>query len=127
MSEVLNLDDLQPIEIPVTFRGVNYVLREASEDAACKYKNALFKIAKPSQLEGGGVEIKSLEGAAELDVKLVSWCLFYQANNKSVPESELRTWPQRVVRQLFSKIREISGFDEEEKKPSEQQEILKND
>lgn len=124
---VLNLDDLQPIEIPVVFKGVNYILREASEDAACKYKNALFKIARPTNAEGGKVEIKSLEGVVDIDVKLVSMCLFYTANNKNVPESELRTWPQRLVRELFKKVREISGFDEEDKPTDEQVEILKNE
>jgi len=96
------------IEIPITIGGEDYVLREASGDAGCKYRNALLACTtltdgKPSRIEG----------MADVEPLLVSLCLFTQGG-RPVTVPKVRSWPSRVVKALFEKIKEISDLDEEE-------------
>lgn len=127
MAETLDFNDLSLVEIPVNIDGASYVLREASEDAARQYQNA---ITRCTQLQDG--KVSGISGPlADTQSMLVSLCLF-SADGKRVPETKVRQWPARVVSRLFDKAKDISelgGDDTEESLQKEAdaiQEKLKN-
>ena len=120
MTETLIFNDLTPIEIPVSIEGVEYTLREASGDAACKYRNAMMACM---QLADG--KPVSLRGLADVEPLLVSLCLFVTETNKLVPLHVIKTWPSRVITPLFEKAKEISELGEGANEPSE--EAVKNE
>lgn len=99
----LNFDDLDLIEISIPIDGAVYTLREASEDAAAKYQNALSRC---TQLTDG--KVSGITGPlADSQSLLVSLCLFDE-KGRFVPQSKVRQWPSRVVKRLFEKAAEIS-------------------
>ena len=108
--------DLSVREVPVGILGKRYLLREASEGAAARYRNAMLKATK---LGPDGKPI-SLDGMADAAPLLVSLCLFevyeHQGVSKDRPVllSTVVSWPSRVVKPLFEKAKEISELDEDE-------------
>ena len=105
MSEELIFDSIEPIEIPVSIVGVQYVLREASGEAAVKYQNAVSKCSKFVDGKFGGIQ-GDLAGTQPL---LISLCLFHESSEGSgkfttaVPETKIRSWPARIQKQLYEK------------------------
>jgi hypothetical protein len=114
----LNFDDITPIEVPVTINKKSYVLREANEAGAARYKNAQFKAMKLA--EGiDGSKTSSIDGMAETEALLVSVCLFEKTENggeKNVPIEEIKRLPHRVIEPLFKRAEEISGLQNKESK-----------
>ena len=102
-QELLNLDDVLPVEVPVQYGGKAYLLKEATGDASCRWRNAALKTAK---LGPDGKPV-SLEGVADLDPLLVSLCLF-EPDGKPVPLPVIRSWPARVQKRLYEKAKSIS-------------------
>lgn len=98
-----------PVELPVTVGDSEYILREASEEVAVNYRNKSMDCTMFNE-EGKPIGVK---GLADVEVLLVSKCLFTKGNT-SVPASTILSWPARTVKALFVKVREISGFDDEE-------------
>ena len=116
MSESMTFDSLSLIEVPVKIIDKNYVLREASEDAACRWRNSQVSGAK--MVDG---KVSGLGNLADGEPLLVSLCLFELVpevkqfpDGKPVPLQTVRSWPARVVKQLFAKAKEISGLSEGE-------------
>jgi hypothetical protein len=105
----LIFEDLTPVEVPVTIGGKRYKLREADGETAVKYRNAAAACTKI----GTGGKFSELRGVGDLEPLLVSLCLVDEAGNR-VPESTVRTWPNRVQRALFDRAKEISHLGEEE-------------
>ena len=113
-----NLGSLTPIEIPI---GDQYVLREASEDVAKRFRNRTMAGAK---VDSDGNITRSLDGMADLEPLLVAGCLFKknpkQKDNGGpvfdvpVSDAEVGRMPARFVRKLFVRAKEISGIDERE-------------
>lgn len=106
----LNLDDITPVEIPFKWKEVNYVLREASGDAAVRYRNMILKSARLGQ---GGTPT-SVDGMVDCEPFLISRCLFEVCDKGMtvpVPEKTIRSWPNRVQKRLFEKVLEISDLD----------------
>lgn len=98
-----DFNDLGLREISVPIDGAVYTLREASEDAAAKYQN---KLSQCTKLTDG--KVSGITGPlADSQSLLVSMCLF-DDKNRPVPQSKVRQWPSRVVKQLFEKAAEIS-------------------
>ena len=116
--EELNFD-LAPIEIPVTILKKKFILREASGDAACKYRNLQLRSTKMTgSSDNKGLQITSIDGIADAEPLLVSMCLFAVSDEgvvspKSVSEQFVRTLPSKYVTKLFEKVQEISGLKEE--------------
>jgi hypothetical protein len=125
IPEMLDYGDLPPVEIPVKYRGKDYILREASEDTACRYKGAFLACAKEWQ-DGKPVRV---EGLPDLEPLLVSLCLFEQladddprnqprkSDGKRLGERQLspvevRTWQPHVVKDLYAHAKRISKLDE---------------
>jgi len=109
-------EDLAPIEVPVRMGGKRYVLVEASEDAACKYRNHTTGCAR---FENG--RMVGLSGPiADVEPLLVSLCLFElydhqgETRRRPVTLNQVKGWPARVVRPLFERAKEIGGLQEED-------------
>ena len=119
----LRLDDLEPISIPFIFKSKNYVLREASEDAAVKYRNAVQRSLRTNQ-EGNVVGI---DGMADAEPLLVSLCVFEvnpagsKAPEGPVSLSWVRSLPSRFAKRLFAKARDISELSEDTEETLEKQ------
>jgi hypothetical protein len=109
-----NFDTLAPIEVPVKIAGRNYVLREATGEAAGKYRAASLRGAEITHDdETGQRTIKRLESAADVEPLLVSLCLFDVTDGeRTVSIETVKAWPARVQRALFEKAKEISQLDE---------------
>lgn len=116
MTTEMDFADLSLIEIPVTVGDKKYILREASEDSACKYRNAMLRCTKLGP-EG---KPASVHGIADVEPLLVSMCLFEALpdgsgfKNSCTRVETVRSWPSRIVKQLFEKTKEISDLDEED-------------
>lgn len=113
----MNFDDLQPIEIPVKFRNRRFGLREATGDSAVKYRNAMLESTKLGP-DGKPVSVK---GMANIEPFLVSLCLIEYIADKDgkdrerpVSDTTLRGWPNRVLKPLYEKCKEISALNEED-------------
>jgi len=107
-TQPIDLGDLSFIEIPYKIGGKIYTLKEASGDAACAYRNALFK---NTELGPDG-KARKIGNMADTEPLLVSWCL-YDANGHRVAVQGVRNWPAKVVKTLFEKAKEISNLEEE--------------
>ncbi len=115
MSELI-FDDLAPVSVPVTIGKKKCLLREASGDAACQYRNLLTAAAR---MNDG--KVVGMHGVADAEPLLVSLCLFELYDLKGEQKerrfllSEIRGWRSSVQRALFDKIKEISpGLDEKD-------------
>ena len=109
---------LDVIEIPIKVGDKDYVLREASGDAAAKWRNAMFAGAKL----GANGKPESVHNMADTEPLLVSLCLFDAENNKPVSLQTVRSWPSRIITPLFNKAVEISDLGEDD-----ESEVVKND
>lgn len=112
-DELLAFDDLTLQEVPVSIGGKRYILREASGEVACRYRNRMLE---STEFGGDGKPMK-VKGMGDLEPLLVSLCL-WEADDagkpaRPVPESVIRAWPSRVVKRLFAKAKAISDLGEE--------------
>lgn len=103
MSIDLDFGSFEPIVLPVNILGENYLLREASGDAAARYNNAMLKC---TTLGPDGRPAR-LDGLADVDPFLVSLCIV-TATGKPVRLETVRSWPNRIVQMLAEKVKEIS-------------------
>ena len=115
----IDLGDISLIEIQYTIGGVDYILKEASGDAACQYRNALFK---DIQLGPEGKPSK-IGNMADVEPLLVSLCLFNPEGRKIAVDS-IRKWPNRIIKQLFEKVKEISDLNEESDERTQLEEAM---
>lgn len=125
-SELANItsfdfDDITKQEVPVKIQGKKYVLREATGDAVCKWRNSMMK---STRLSNDG-KVTSMDGMADSEPLLVSLCLFelYEKVNGSQGERQVdvktvRSWPARIQKSLFDKLKQMSQLDEKETKES---------
>lgn len=118
----MDFGDLKPVEIPVSIQGKQYVLREASGDAACRFRNA---VAKSYKLTPDGKAV-AIDGLPDVEPLLVSMCLYVpgadgklvvKANGDVdqktlVPIATIRGWPSSVMKKLFEKAKAISELGE---------------
>jgi hypothetical protein len=112
MSDALNFDDLSPVEIPVKLSNKEYVLREASGDAAVKWRNAQVRAAR--MVDGKVSGVGDIADSEPLLVSLCMWEVTTVSGTRRevpVPLHVVRSWPARVVSTLFEKIKEISGLE----------------
>lgn len=109
MSSDLNLE---PVSIPFTFNGNNYMLREASGKAAAEFRNAVID----RSVIGEDGKVKSIKSMADVEPLLVAGCVFEVVEDPTtkaktevtVPLSRVEQWPSRLQARLFTRIREIS-------------------
>lgn len=109
MLDVFDFDDLSIQEFFFRYGGKEYVLREASEGAACKWRNAQLKAARFNQAG----QFISADSLADTEPLLVSLCTFTKDDGKPVPFNTVCGWPAKMVKQLFQKAVAISDLHED--------------
>lgn len=127
--ETMDFTDLEPVSRSVKYKEKQYVLREASADAAAKYRNQGLRGARFS--EG---KMVGMGDVADLQPYLVSLCLWELVGaakedsaetvsaarekngtvEKPVDLKVIRTWPERMVKEMFNWVKDVSMLDEEE-------------
>lgn len=111
----MTFDEIELISIPVRIGGEDFVLREATAEAAGKYHDAIIKSTRMS--DG---KITGSDGLGGVEPLLVSLCLFRAAKSGRQEEAvsliEVRSWPTRVVKPLFERVKEISELDAKDDK-----------
>jgi hypothetical protein len=121
MSEITHtfaFSGLEPVEIPFSWAGKNYVLREGSADVVSKFKNKLLSCARVG--EDGDVKNAGMQGLGDLGPLLVAGCTFEKVETPSgtayrqLNEATIRQWPERVVKELYEKASQITPMDDEE-------------
>lgn len=95
----------ETISIPVEIDGESYELREASGDAACRYRDMI--IGNLTLKDGKAEKIAHIAATEPL---LVSLCLF--KNGSAVSQKTISGWPARIQKKLFKWIKENSDLDE---------------
>ena len=107
--ELPDFSDLKVIQIKVPIFGTDYLLVEASGDAAVKFRNATMEamVVKDGKVAG-------YRGAANVEPLLVSFCLHTVKEDgtpdKLVPKDLILSWPGRIQKALFAKAKEISDL-----------------
>ena len=113
MSDDFDFKDLTPVTKKVTnLGGRDYVLHEASTDAATRYKNKQFESAN---YEDG--KLRRIEGRADADPLLLSCCITYDSGDEKgqlVPLKVVRQWPERVTKGMIQWVKEHSDLDDTE-------------
>jgi len=113
--------DLEPVRLSIKIGKKPFVLCEADGDAGAKYRSAA---ARSARLNDG--KVIGVEGIGDIEPLLVSRCLYYAdeqgrlrvddddkpVRKYLVEEGTIRSWPDRVQKALFNKVKEISGLDE---------------
>lgn len=100
--------DLTPIQVEYKIGGIDYLLREASGEAAVKFSNA--KLANLTLNDGKVIKVV---GMANIQPLLISLCLIEKATGKPVEEALIKSWPSRIQTALFDKAKEISEIDQD--------------
>jgi hypothetical protein len=114
MVEKLVFEDKDPIEVPVSVRGIDYVLCEATGDVAVKFANRKLENI---QLGPGG-KPQSVKGMGDVEPFLVSLCLFEAGSDgkadktKPVKATDIRKFSSKTMSALFAKAKEISEIDQ---------------
>src|SRR5262249_48389219 len=114
----MEFDSVIPVEVPVRIGDERFVLREASEDAAVRWRNACARCAR--MVDGKVVAVGDI---ADTEPQLLSWCLYEGETIRLLPDGSpdpkhlvsaqrIRRWPARVVKALYDEARRISGLDE---------------
>lgn len=109
--EKMVFNDLAPVEVEVEIERDQYVLREPSEGAAVKYRNAALRAAR--MVDG---KVTGMDGLADAEPLLVSLCLFKtNGNGARVPVSLdfVMSLKPKVVRALYERVKQIGGMDDE--------------
>lgn len=115
----LNFDSIERVQVEVTIGDDRYVLKEATGDAACRYRNSILRATKLGP-EG---KPSSIDGIVDSEPLLVSLCLFTAEDNKPVPLSTVRSWPNRIVKKLYETAEHISELKETEAGESAKNEL----
>jgi len=110
----LDFSDLELQEVPIIFAGKNYTLREASGEAAVRYRNALTDSADI----GEGGKVTRLKNIASVEPLLVSLCLFTESGKRLSAQGVAQLFPARVLKKIFDTAMKISGLKEAEGKES---------
>lgn len=111
--------DLTPRECPAKVGTHDCYLREADGNITSKYQSTAIN---GSRFIRGSGEVVAGAGIGDVDLILLCGCIFYRANNRPVPPAIVRAWPNRVLKELIAKVKEMSGLrDDAEDNPEELQ------
>jgi len=125
-----DFDNLEVIKFPVKYRGNWYVGIEANGETGQRYHNANFAAVRALR-EGQAGEDK---GLADVELMLVGRCLYTASQvepnqgeffewggepiwleiDKAVGREVVKSWPVRVIKPLYQKLKEISQLSESE-------------
>lgn len=108
IPKVIDFDSLEPIEVPVNYRGKRFVLVEPDAEAARQYRNAVTAGARVVDGKYCGTT-----NAGDVETLLISLCLFELYDDKGevkrrpVILPQVRKLPSRLTKQLFDIAMEI--------------------
>lgn len=106
MSNEFDFGDVTFEEIPVTIPGgQKCVLRQASGEAAIKYREQIMSGMRMADGKVGG----DVNRMASSEPLLVHLCL-YDTDSKRVPLTTIEAWPYPVMKKLYNKAMEISDL-----------------
>lgn len=111
-------ESLEPRQVDVTIEGRAHLLKEASEAASVRWRNAQVGSARI----GADGKINRIGDIADAEPLLLSDCLFEKSGEgvnpplKPVPVATIRSWPSRVVKPLVEWVMRSSGLEERETK-----------
>ena len=104
-----------------------YTRREASAATGEKYRATVLECVtigedgKPSSFDG-------MAATSSLPTMLLGECVFPEGGDKPVGKSVIGKWPDRVVNELYNRLKEISELDEtEDDEESDQEDSAKNE
>lgn len=124
----LSLETIEiPVDVynPVTKETENYILVEADEDTAVKFKDHQ---AASIKFSGDGVPV-GIQGANNQEPLLLAGCLFKitkEGNREKVKPETIRKWPARIVKVLFERAKQISELDDTKPAKKKADEDAKN-
>lgn len=114
LSEPMVFED-EIIEVPVTLKGRNYVLKPLNAGSVATYKN---KATSNVVLDDNG-KVTSLGNTGELEPLAVHLALFYndpsfdKINGTRVPLAVVNSLPGKIVGKLAERVVAISGLQED--------------
>lgn len=108
MTNEFDFNDLKEIEIPVSVKGIDYLLIEASGEIGRRFQN---KSIDGATLEDG--KISKLSNTADAQFVLLAGCLVTTEGRKPVQGSLIRSWNHKITKKLFEKAKEISELNED--------------
>jgi hypothetical protein len=123
--EPLDLDSAAPIEVPVKYKGKDYLLREADADTGVAYRD----LVQQSYSYNPDGSLARLDGMNRCAILLVTGCLKEVLRDGSevklgrVSEGFVKALPDKALRKLFERAKEISGFNEGKSAAELRQEI----
>ncbi len=92
--------------------GQNCVLRQASGEAAIKYRKQIMGGMRMEDGKVGG-DVNSMASGEPL---LVALCLFDKETGKNIQLAVVESWPYPVMKKLYDKAMEISDLNPEDTK-----------
>ncbi len=101
IPQSFNFDETVIREIPVTYKGVEYVFREPSLGASSRAQNMLSR----NQIVNEKGDVVKVENTGDLHVNIVASCLFKKlpdGKEQAVASKELLEWPSRHIKELLS-------------------------
>lgn len=124
LDEPMEFEAITPLEVPVKIGDKKYLLKEAGAGIVAQYNNALMKATKFSSTG----KMAGIDGIADAEPLLLSLCMFEWRQNPKTDKEEwcpctigqIRTWPNKIVRQLLERVKLISGITEVDEQTPEQ-------
>lgn len=115
MSKVLEFSTKRQ-EVPVKIDDENYVLMEASGLAVKEWRNAMSSgLEMVMDDDADSRKVSGIKPGDE-ETLLLSMCL-YRRDEKGAMEGvskvKIESWPERVIKPLYEKLKDISDLDED--------------
>lgn len=121
-----DFSDLTVFEQPVTMPdGRKFVLREATEEAALAYRYASLRgMEMVVDDDSGDRTTRRMEAIAEVEPLLVQLCL-WDGDRRNPTLDYVKGQPSRVVKALFTKVKDVSDLGETEDLPTLEKQLAK--
>ena len=104
-----DFSDLETVaEIPFTYKGEKYILKEANSKVGAIFNNE--KVARITFKNGKPAGMRLMGDLAAI---LVHHCTVVAETGKNVHPSVIAQWPNKMVEDLYDKAKEISGLQDE--------------
>lgn len=106
-------DNVASAEVPVTIGSTQYILREARSGTVTKYRDYFTKNATLQQAPDGKLIPVQMGAISEAEPFLVGECLYTTGDRpRKVGLAVALDLPNRVVKALHTRIKEMSDMDE---------------
>jgi hypothetical protein len=120
LPDIYDFESLVTIEVPVKYKGRNYIMREATGEVVARYRDRMMQSAR---MNADG-KIQGFDRLQETEMYLLSWCLFEvngEGGQVPVTYQHIKDWQNRVVSTLLKDLKLISEIEE----PDTEESLLK--